>query len=172
MPRWGRQARGSSFVLDQPPMPSRAALGLSNPTLGATGARDGLFDRGGPGCARPSMLLHPLASKHWTSCSHSLQEPLMGVGGCQMAAASHSPLCLPYSPWMEQSCPQNDAFCRTADQNWKYKQNLIEREASYDKENSRSSSHLCLQCQKWVKLVCNGGICLENYLREEKASKW
>lgn len=44
----------------------------------------------------------------------------------------------------------------------------MEREASYDKENSRSSSDLCLQRQKWVKLVCDGGICLENDLCEEK----
>lgn len=44
----------------------------------------------------------------------------------------------------------------------------MERKASYDKENSRSSSDLCLQCQKWVKLVCNGGICLEDNLCEEK----
>lgn len=43
----------------------------------------------------------------------------------------------------------------------------MEREASYDKENSRSSSDLCLQHQKWVKLVCDGGICLENDLCEE-----
>lgn len=44
----------------------------------------------------------------------------------------------------------------------------MEREASYDKENSCSSSDLCLQRQKWVKLVCDGGICLENDLGEEK----
>lgn len=44
----------------------------------------------------------------------------------------------------------------------------MEREASYDKENSRSSSDLCLQHQKWVKPVCDEGICSKNYLCEEK----
>lgn len=39
-----------------------------------------------------------------------------GTTGCQMAAASHSLMHLPYFPQKEQSCPQNDAFCWTADQ--------------------------------------------------------
>lgn len=48
------------------------------------------------------------------------QEPLLGQGGAPRGVKwllHHIPRCVfPIFPKKEQSCPQNDAFCRTADQ--------------------------------------------------------